>query len=55
MRSTICSIATPARLLYALRFRTAAATLSAFAHDPRHLGGDLGVTAILHTWGQTLT
>jgi len=44
-----------ARLLYALLFRTTAATLSAFAHDPRHLGGDLGVTAVLHTWGQTLT
>jgi hypothetical protein len=42
-------------VLYALLFRTAAATLSAFAHDPRHLGGELGVTAVLHTWGQTLT
>jgi putative transposase/transposase-like zinc-binding protein len=44
-----------ARLLYTLLFRTAAATLRAFAHDPRHLGGELGVTAVLHTWGQTLT
>ncbi len=44
-----------ARLLYALLFRTTAATLRAFAHDPRHLGGELGVTAVLHTWGQTLT
>ncbi len=44
-----------ARLLYALLFRTTAATLSTFARDPRHLGGDLGVTAVLHTWGQTLT
>ena len=43
-----------ARLLYTLLFRTAAATLHAFAHDPRHLGGDVGVTAVLHTWGQTL-
>jgi hypothetical protein len=43
-----------ARLIYSLLFRTAAATLSRFAHDPRHLGGQLGVTAILHTWGQTL-
>jgi hypothetical protein len=44
-----------ARLLDALLFRTTAATLSAFAHAPRHLGGELGVTAVLHTWGQTLT
>jgi hypothetical protein len=44
-----------ARLLYALLFRTTAATLSAFARDPRHLGGDLGVTAVLHTRAQTLT
>jgi hypothetical protein len=44
-----------ARLLYTLLFRTTAATLSTFAHDPRHLGGELGVTAVLHTWGQTLT
>ena len=26
-----------------------------FGRDPRHLGGDLGITAVLHTWGQTLT
>jgi len=44
-----------ARLLYDLLFRTTAATLTAFARDPRHLGGDVGVTAVLHTWGQTLT
>ena len=43
-----------ARLLYTLLFRTAATTLHAFAHDPQHLGGDVGVTAVLHTWGQTL-
>jgi hypothetical protein len=44
-----------ARLIYTLLFRATAATLSTFAHDPRHLGGELGVTAVLHTWGQTLT
>ncbi|MGH7331207.1 MAG: IS91 family transposase [Candidatus Rokuibacteriota bacterium] len=43
-----------ARLLDTLLFRTTAATLSRFAHDPRQLGGELGVPAILHTWGQTL-
>ena len=43
------------RLLYTLLFHAAADTLAAFAHDPRHLGGELGVTAILHTWGQNLS
>jgi len=43
------------RLLYTLLFRATAATLATFAHDPRHLGGELGVTAILHTWGQNLS
>lgn len=43
------------RRLYALLFRAAAATLQTFARDPKYLGADLGVTAVLHTWGQTLT
>jgi Putative transposase len=34
--------------------RTAAETLSTIAADPRHLGAELGITAVLHTWGQTL-
>ena len=43
------------RALYALLFRAAAATLLAFARDPKHLGGEPGITMVLHTWGQTLT
>ena len=43
------------RLIYRLLFQAAASTLIRFGRDPRHLGGDLGVTAVLHTWGQTLT
>jgi len=43
------------RVIYALLFRAAADTLLTFGRDPRHLGGTLGITAILHTWGQTLT
>src|SRR5438477_12449503 len=43
------------RLLYTLLFHATADTLTTFARDPRHLGGDLGVTAILHTWGQNLS
>jgi hypothetical protein len=43
------------RLIYRLLFQSAASTLVSFGRDPRHLGGDLGVTAVLHTWGQPLT
>jgi len=43
------------RVIYALLFRAAADTLLAFGRDARHLGGTIGVTAVLHTWGQTLT
>jgi hypothetical protein len=43
------------RELYALLFETVWATLRAFAADPKRLAGQLGMTAVLHTWGQTLT
>ena len=43
------------RVIYTLLFRAAAETLLAFGRDPRHLGGTIGITAILHTWSQTLT
>src|SRR2546427_8260920 len=43
------------RVIYTLLFRAAAETLTTFGRDPRHLGGDVGGTAILHTWGQNLS
>jgi len=43
------------RVLYTLLFRAAADTLLTFGRDARHLGGTIGVTAILHTWGQNLS
>lgn len=43
------------RVLYAALFRAAADTLLTFGRDSRHLGGTIGVTAILHTWGQNLS
>ncbi|TPW18981.1 MAG: putative transposase, partial [Elusimicrobia bacterium] len=43
------------RLIYRLLFQAAASTLTRFGRDPRHLGGEVGVTAVLHTWGQTLS
>jgi hypothetical protein len=41
-------------LLYSLLFRAAAETLKAFGKDPKHLGAELGIIMVLHTWGQTL-
>jgi len=42
------------RLLYDLLFKTAAQTLLEFGHNPRWLGGEVGITLVLHTWGQNL-
>ena len=40
--------------LYTWLFQASAATLLEVAAAPRYLGADMGVLAILHTWGQTL-
>jgi hypothetical protein len=42
-------------IVYDLLFRTAAETLITIAADPKHLGARIGLTAVLHTWGSTLT
>lgn len=42
------------KLIYELLFRAAAQTLRQIAADPKHLGAEIGVVAVLHTWGQTL-
>jgi len=44
-----------ARAIYDLLFSAAAETLLTFGRDPKHLGGMVGVTAVLHTWGQNLS
>lgn len=43
------------RVLYRLLFDAAAQTLLEFGENPRWLGGEIGVTMVLHTWGQTLS
>ena len=43
------------RCIQGLLFECAWETLKAFGRDPKRLGGQLGMTAVLHTWGQTLT
>src|SRR4030081_903919 len=40
--------------LYTWLLQLSAATLREVASDPRHLGAEIGVLSILHTWGQTL-
>jgi len=42
------------RRLYDLLFQAASQTLLTLAADRRRLGAQIGVTAILHTWGQNL-
>jgi hypothetical protein len=42
------------RIVFDILFDTAARTLSALAADPKHLGAQIGFTAILHSWGQNL-
>jgi len=42
------------REVYGLLFQAVWATLQKFGRDPKRLDGQLGVTAVLHTWGQTL-
>jgi hypothetical protein len=41
-------------VVYDLLMRTAADTLRTMAADPEHLGADIGLIAVLHTWGQNL-
>ena len=43
------------RMIYGLLFRSAADTLLEFAKDPRYLGAEPGILAVLHTWGQNLS
>ena len=38
----------------ALLLKAAAETLAVIAADPKYLGADIGITAVLHTWGQNL-
>lgn len=42
------------RVVYNLLFQAASETLLELASDSRHLGAQIGFTAILHTWTQTL-
>jgi ribosomal protein L37AE/L43A len=43
------------RAVYGLLMRAAAKTLLEVAANPKHLGAEVGVLSVLHTWGQNLT
>jgi hypothetical protein len=42
------------KLVYDLLFRTSAEAMHHLAHDPRFVGGQLGMAGVLHTWGRNL-
>src|ERR1035437_3568449 len=41
--------------VYAILFKAAAEAMMTLASNPRRLGAEIGVVAVLHTWGQALT
>lgn len=41
-------------IVYSLLFRAVAETLQEVAANPKHLGAQLGILTVLHTWGQNL-
>jgi len=42
------------REVYRILFAAASRTVQRLAKDPRHLGAQVGITAVLHTWSQSL-
>jgi len=42
-------------VIYRLMFKAVSHTLKTFGRDPKRLDGELGMTLVLHTWGQNLS
>ena len=42
------------RVVYDILFAAASQTLLQIAADPQHMGAEIGLLAVLHTWGQNL-
>jgi hypothetical protein len=42
-------------LMYGMLFKAASQTLTKLARDPKFLGAQIGVTMVLHSWGQNLS
>ena len=43
------------KIIYSSLFKAAWQTLQQFGANPKHLGGQMGMIAVLHTWGQNLS
>jgi Zn finger protein HypA/HybF involved in hydrogenase expression len=43
------------RVIYGLLFKASAEAMLTIAADPKHLGAQIGFTAVLHTWGSAVT
>ena len=43
------------KVVYNILFRSSAAALQKLAHDPRYVGGKIGMVGVLHTWGRNLS
>ena len=43
------------KVLYDLMFKCVSQTLIQLSLDPNYLGAEIGITAVLHTWGQNLS
>jgi hypothetical protein len=41
-------------VVYGILFKAVAETLRIIAADPKHLGAEIGMVAVLHTWGQAM-
>jgi hypothetical protein len=42
------------KVVYDLLFKAGSETLMQLGEDPKHLGAEIGIIAVLHTWGQNL-
>jgi hypothetical protein len=42
-------------VIYDLLFKASAETMLTIAADPKRLGARIGITAVLHTWGSSMT
>lgn len=42
------------KAIYAILFQAASQTIMELAKDTRHLGADVGLVTVLHTWGQNM-
>lgn len=42
-------------VIYDLLLKASSETVLTIASDPKHLGVHIGITAVLHTWGSTMT